>query len=233
LVLCCHESNDLLFFAKTDFDLRKHDEFRPDTGKVCLANPKIFVLVNTKDTTRKIGLKKKYFLNYSDSWSDSLIIRKEVNLEGKISHVDHDRLIFATDNENIELTNKDKSMSFITNTYCSGKNWCNVNQKPIEIAKTNYLRYSTPVRKVLNGVGGTLLSMGLLSALVVAPIASINYKTATIDKSKYTTIALIGLSAVVVSVPLFITGRPKNYKLVKKNQTRDKDYWYIDEQKNQ
>lgn len=73
----------------------------------------------------------------------------------------------------------------------------------------------------------TMFASGL-TALVVAPLVSINYSTGEFDTGRYYKVAGAGLAGFAITLPLVIKFQGKKYSITNKD-TPKKGYWYFSE----
>ena len=67
-------------------------------------------------------------------------------------------------------------------------------------------------RKVRN-VGIGIIVTGVFSALVVSPLASINYKTGGFNEKRYYKMAGFSLASLGVSIPIMVATRQKSFSI--------------------
>ena len=75
------------------------------------------------------------------------------------------------------------------------------------------LRCDSPVRQALRNSGWTIMTTGLLVALVAAPLAGIGYGGGSFRVPRYEATAGAGLAAVAVGLPFVIAAQPRSFVL--------------------
>ncbi|MEI7981574.1 MAG: hypothetical protein WCI71_07955 [Bacteroidota bacterium] len=75
--------------------------------------------------------------------------------------------------------------------------------------------------------GKILMTIGIITTFIVAPLASINYNTGSINSQRYYTLAATGLGLYVVSIPLFILSKEKKFYLKLPKNSKEK-VWRLD-----
>jgi hypothetical protein len=196
-------------------------------------NDSIFILVNTMDSLKTVRLKGSYYLQFNDTGKDTLIKDYHLNLNGNFNKINKTQIGFVLKEETIETSFKNGLSIYSSKDYDNYDGSGSEDQRMIDKKVLEQLRYTSPGRTAMSKIGGATLTASLLTALLIAPLASVNYKDGVVNKDKYTRIALSGLTGVAVSVPFLIFGRSKAYKLTEKGSRQDKDYWYIAEEKKQ
>lgn len=75
------------------------------------------------------------------------------------------------------------------------------------------IAYQSPNARFSQGLGGTLTFLGAVTALIAAPLVSINYENGTFNSDRYYRVAAVGLGGVGVGIPLLWLGRTRHYAL--------------------
>ena len=212
------------------------DSYTPPDKKCAMADSGdkyLFSLVNSHDTLKKIVLSTKriYYLNYNDSLSDTAIQEKEITLSGKIKDLDQKFITCDYTRESTVLTNKKGNSINTTIDYNYSGDFNNSVQRKVDINKMVYIEYQRPYKVGISTSGGIILAASVITSLIIAPLASIDHKNTSFNMNRYGTMLLCGLSGIVVSIPLLITGSSKLYSITRKNKVNDKDFWYIEKTK--
>lgn len=78
--------------------------------------------------------------------------------------------------------------------------------------------------EVLKGVGTGLISAGLLTSLIVAPLVAIDYSNGQIRENRYYPVAASGLITMGIGIPLTLSKSSKTYLL---NNCHQKNNWIL------
>jgi hypothetical protein len=185
--------------------------------------------VNSCDSTRKIRLpdNNDYQLNFEIAHQDSLTINRNVILDGSIALLYHKSLDFNYTMETINIEFINGSHSTIDNDYSTFEYDGNINQKNIDLSKITAISFSNPGKRFCSVFGQATLTASLLTALIVAPLSSINYQTGAFNKDRYYILAASGLIGVAVSIPLIIGGASRHFNITTKDGPPSKYSWYL------
>ncbi len=186
-------------------------------------------IVNSLDTTKRIQLKNYIAINYSEKSINDSNSTISTYLRGTIfEKISEDESKIRIDYyfEEIEIENEDGSKSY-KETNFSGDEWssniCEVNTNTI-----NFINYIDKKRNVSNSVGGIITFASALSALIIAPLISSNFKNGSFDKDKYYKIVEYSLAGLTVGIPLIIIGQEKKYFITTKEGKAGADLWYLE-----
>jgi len=189
-----------------------------------------YILTNSLDTLKQVRLPLYgyYDLHYFDSIPDTTIEQKEITLSGNIIGFDQSNITFNISRESIDLTNRNGSSMQTNIDYNFLDDIDDKNQRKLDISKLNYIDYTKPSRVIMATSGSVILSASIITTLVIAPLVSVDFKNSTFNKNRYGIMVLSGLAGIVISIPLFVSGQSRAYKLTERNNKIDKDYWYIE-----
>lgn len=96
----------------------------------------------------------------------------------------------------------------------------------LNLADAGKLAVNRKTSSNIAGIGRLLVTLGSLTALVTAPLVSIQYAEGGFNSQRYFNVAGVGLGAVVVGIPVILLSRPKTY-VMKDFQGNEKELWSI------
>ncbi|MBK7425562.1 MAG: hypothetical protein IPI60_00235 [Saprospiraceae bacterium] len=96
----------------------------------------------------------------------------------------------------------------------------------LNLMDARQITLNSKTSKNITGVGRLLITFGSLTALVVAPLVSINYAEGGFNSERYFKVAGVGLAGVAVGIPLILLAKPKTYVL-KEFSGNEKEIWSI------
>jgi hypothetical protein len=193
-----------------------------------------FVLVNSLDTLKKVKLVPYYDLSYCDTITDTTISQKEITLSGRIINLDQKQITYSFSGESVDITRKHVDGRFLPHyiNYYSFDNTGNENQIKLDLSKTDYyLNYSKPSWRKLYTFGWTTFDLSILTAAVIAPLISTNFKKEIFNSHRYYTTLISCGAGILISAPILLSERTRYYKLTERNKKTGKDYWYIEKNK--
>jgi|GEM_PF-6343754 len=142
---------------------------------------------------------------------------------GKFRMASPDHMVLCIEEEEMELLRNG------TNVESIHRFWC-VEDAPCRTFSTNELELhvSTPGARSLNRVGTNLIAFGALTALVIAPLASINFRNGLFNEDRYFNLAAAGLAGVAVGISLVVFSGGKIYLLQSPDGAPDRDRWIVE-----
>lgn len=117
---------------------------------------------------------------------------------------------FRVRSETLTLGYGEKSMLTVDREYLEGQD---------TVVNLSYgypafaIRYQSPTRRVFSTIGTTFMVAGALTALIAAPLSAIDYGGGSFRGERYRNVALGGLAAVAVGIPVSLFSRPKQYPI--------------------
>ena len=104
-----------------------------------------------------------------------------------------------------------------------------IGRKPLRLAleDVNHVRYQSRTGKRVNAIGKVLLSAGLASALLVAPLASIDYGTGTFNGDRYFQIAGYSFAASGAGMAIMLGTRKRDFAIAQTGDLPDKKRWTL------
>jgi hypothetical protein len=195
-------------------------------------------LVNSCDTTRRIRLRdwQNCEINLGadmrtyESWYD--------NLQGSIDSLSNKNLYFTVVAENIEATlkngyrykNEFDYMAYYDSTKPKDSLMYKNMHRAINLDAINYFSYQSKTRETVNLAGGALLYLSAATAILAAPLLSIDYKNGGFNSNRYFTLAGAGLGGICLSIPIMLFGQGKYYYLTTRNNLSAGNLWYLSKQ---
>lgn len=197
-------------------------------GKKDKISSKVY-LVNSLDSSKKVQLYDHYRLNYFEQITDTLLEEKSISLYGSIDKTKskvNSSIVFNFNSEDIDIIAKNGAKSYSQIDFYDVE-W-GTNNRLIQIEDIQSIYYSNSKRNFFNSVGAVLTSCSMATALLIAPLISINFKNGDFDKEKYYKTAISGLIGFGVGIPLLAIGQEKEYFITTKNGETGKNFWYIE-----
>lgn len=96
----------------------------------------------------------------------------------------------------------------------------------VNLMEARQVTLNSKTSKNITGVGRLLITFGSLTALVVAPLVSINYAEGGFNSERYFKVASVGFAGSALGIPLIYLAIPKTYVL-KDFSGNDKEIWSI------
>lgn len=194
---------------------------------------KVLYLVNSFDTTRKIRVSNNNLydeIGYDTLSNNSSIIKGQMQLTGFVTDISDSTLSFQTSSEYLYIARKSGVVTKNNNCYtCGGileiKDSIKITTLPLQ--KINYLSTSSPTRNTLKGLGQFISGASAITTLLIAPLASINYRNGNFNQKRYYRIAGGGLAGFTIGVPLSLFNTEKKYHLSYKNGQKSKKHWLL------
>jgi hypothetical protein len=142
---------------------------------------------------------------------------------GSLRMASSGQMVMCIEEENMEIVRNESNVETINRFWC-------IDDAPCRTFSTTELELhvTTPASNTLRIVGANLISFGALTALLVAPLASINYGNGSFNKDRYFSIAGAGLASVAVGIPLVSFTGGKFYLLQPPDAVPDRDHWIVD-----
>lgn len=102
-------------------------------------------------------------------------------------------------------------------------------KKPIRLAleDVNHIRYRTPSAEKLNAVGKLLLTAGMTSALIAAPLASIDYGSGTFNGDRYFRIAGYSMAVSGIGLVAALGTRKRGFAILQPGESPTKKRWAL------
>ncbi|MCB0579739.1 MAG: hypothetical protein KDD10_10580 [Phaeodactylibacter sp.] len=97
------------------------------------------------------------------------------------------------------------------------------------IADIDHITYRNKGAKGWNNLGGILATLGALSALVAAPLASINYGKGEFNSDRYFRVAGYSLGAAGAGVALLIGSKKRHFDIQRPGQAASRKLWVIEQ----
>lgn len=97
----------------------------------------------------------------------------------------------------------------------------------LPLEEVNSIHYRTPALERLNKAGKILLAAGGAGALLVAPLASIDYGEGSFNGDRYFRVAGYSLLTAGVGVGIKLGTRKREYAILQPGETPDKTRWAL------
>lgn len=180
------------------------------------------------------------FLNVSIYKKDTLFskVSSTHRLGGKLFKIDSSDITFKIDNEYLDSTFSNGRSMKIYNNYLindSLKKITNYEFRKVKISSITSISFFLEKKNGLNilpELGGGLIFISGITALIIAPLASINYKNGNFNEKKYYSILTFCASGLTIGIPLsviFRKGSQRNYNLKNSSPPLNDmtDYYYL------
>ncbi len=193
----------------------------------------LFIRNWAKPTKMKLYKKNIFFtLRYDELYNDTSNIMQKVSLSGKLKYVTDTSLTIAVTHEEINIDFKNGKSTRIESSYFQDP--CDIMDgihygnelRTINFKKIN-LVYSSEEKKGY-GFGSSLTGISVFSALIVAPLASINFRTGSFNKNRYYTIAGICLAGVTIGIPIILLTRNDKSYIISGKKPNNTEAYYLD-----
>lgn len=210
----------------------KQEQIRIEHSAPTKTNQLSFSLVNSKDSTKVVRIKDGYNIEitYEELVNDSLIQEKRNTARGELLAITDTTISFRIDQEDVYTKFKNGSnIEQQTSYYNDDYSTLNSVKRTINKNQLKYFQYDNKARNAIQVCGSTLTIVSVGTALLVAPLVSINYKNGNFNKEKYYTVAGCGLAGIAVGIPLIIIGQQKYYSITTRSKAKKSDAWYISE----
>ncbi len=89
------------------------------------------------------------------------------------------------------------------------------------------IAFTPPGAQVVNGIGSGIFTTSILTALVIAPLASIQYKQGGFNEKLYLNMAGYSLGTALVMVPVILPTMEKTYAVTTKSGIKSKRHWRV------
>ncbi len=176
--------------------------------------------VSNKKVKIKIGLVPTFFLDIDTA--QYVEVESYHSIQATFFEGNDSVFVLNVSKEEEHYVKKDHSYS--------GKSTSDENEPETRIKPETIigLKYRSPVRGICDGLSFVITPLSIATALIVAPLASINYKTGGFNAQRYYTIAASGLIGLSIGIPLHFIGRVRYYDITTKRGEKAKDLWYFD-----
>ena len=182
--------------------------------------------------TKKTIYKKNSFLwvEYTEFHTDSSKTLKNVSLHGKLRRVTDTSLTIALRTEKIEMDFENGKTTEIENSYSlENRDYRYGYDYEEELRTVNFRKItelSSNTEKRGYGFGSALMGCSFFTALLVAPLTSINYKTGKFNQKQYYRVAGFSLIGVTVAIPIMALTQNSKYFNIKSRKPEDDDNYY-------
>jgi len=145
-------------------------------------------------------------------------------IHGKLDTVEG-RLIKVLPKEEVQTMILDNGLKKVTTT--EYENLKGLKPLSVEVAGLEEVAYRGKNGLKWDGLGGLLTTLGGLSALVAAPLASINYSNGDFNQDLYYQWAGYSLAATGAGVAILLVNKKKKYTIQQNGQKADKKRWKV------
>jgi len=132
------------------------------------------------------------------------------DVEGKLIHETENMLTIIPRQNNYIHTRFPGGEQRIYNFY---KDYDTPEAVKVKKDKIFSISYQTHSAQTFERIGGMGIFFGAFTTLIIAPLASIQYKEGGFNKNRYFAIAGGGLAVTTISIPITILGSQKHYNI--------------------
>lgn len=145
-------------------------------------------------------------------------------IHGKLDTVES-RLIKVLPEEEVQIMVLDNGLKKVTTTEYA--NLKGLKPLSVEISGLDEIAYRGKNGLKWDGIGSLLTTLGGLSALVVAPLASIDYSDGSFNQDLYYQWAGYSLAATGAGVAILLANKKKQYAIQQNNQPASTKSWKV------
>jgi hypothetical protein len=190
-----------------------------------------YFLVNIYDSTRKFRIRnvEAAVFTLQPVMKDPLVTNYGHTVSGWIREMTDSTLEVDADNETEIKTNDQKQRTTITRerSFYDTAGFTQNDRVSIDLRTIKYMQYSGPSRSNWHTAAGLMLTLSSVTALLIAPLVSVNYRNGNFNSQRYYGYTLCGLGGIAVGIPISLSTRPKNYRITGKNNNGNKELWYF------
>lgn len=186
-----------------------------------------FIVNSLKPSKKKITYFDEYYfyIHYSEYNSNAETETVETSYQASIADFTDSTLLLNIESEDIRIMYKNGMESSISNQYDMMS--APKVQKEIKLSNIDYVDYHPGPD--LSALAPVTFSVSAITALLVAPLISINYKTGDFNKNRYYTTAGIGLIGIGASIPLAVLfNREKPSHFIRPGEEPGKRKFYLE-----
>jgi len=158
---------------------------------------------------------------------DSLSYSFESHASGYYTDIRNDSLFLEISYKNSTIERKDGSSIETQVDYWNYKLDSQNRSITVPITDLNSIYYSSNARSTVNNISTSIAGFSTFSALVIAPLISINYRSGDFAGNRYYIAAGSSLGLAVISGTIALLSQNKSYWIITPNETPDKDAWYL------
>jgi hypothetical protein len=205
--------------------------FKPSSNLKCSSTleffaypPPLFYLQSAANSKKTLQLKKAKITLFVDESNPSFPtqISKFNTVECILDSMNGDSVVVTLLSEEIDSDYRNKYTN-ITTTYFGGS--FNKVQKSIALKNIVYLQTRNPLRTSLSKAGTVLMGAAIV-LIVGSPFAGMRQEGDARIAARERVFSA-GLACFATSVPLFIFGKPKKYRISSRYKSRRSAYWNL------
>jgi|GEM_PF-6651351 len=189
-------------------------------------------LVNAANPAKrkKLYIEKDLFdISYNENFAQGDIVSKSTSLNyALINDFTDTSVTFRVGEESIGTRYRDGFFNEVVHRYYEVDKSLAMDRRTLNYNTLKHITHTSDLKQKGLTIGTIGISVSAITALIVAPLVSINYKNGDFNNTRYYTIAGIGLAGIGVSIPVLIICQPKMYLLTQKHQKKDKKHWYLE-----
>ena len=220
------ETNTELNYTRTISYAKMWDRYIPITRNKFKINKDLYLVDNSdKSKSIKLSSKRECVFSITDPFLDTNIYSsKSMTIEGNLVNFFDSIVVVYPSYQNSYILCKDGSQ-ISTDKFFKGDSVENISINSNDLL---CLSYYTKTSDAFDRISASLLISSILTALVVAPLVSIDYKTNEINSTRYLKWAGYGLIGVGVSIPLSALHKRKDYNISNKISVKRNKQWHFE-----
>lgn len=185
-------------------------------------------LISALDSTKHVILREYEYIEFSHDvlQPDSNYARKTIWGTGVIDTLRNDTLVVELDYIRTHSINVCPYEHFITTSEIQSEE-DKYFATSFDLHHETKLEISSPTSETMQGISGFGMFAGGVTAAIIAPLVSINYKSGEFNENKYYRIAGYSLSAAIICIPVYFIFSPKTYSIIPQNTEPAKNKWYL------
>ncbi len=185
-------------------------------------------LINSLDSTQVVRIPENRNLDfyYKEELIDSIYKYKSLNGFGYIDSIYEDSIVVSLYQMDINLSDENDFESLYTTASIYGEETPDF-KATIDLDNMPEIGFSTNTSDALQSISAIGMASGLFTALILAPLLSIDYNSGEFRDQRYYKIAGYSLGVVAISVPLSLFSGSKSYTIIPTGAEPDKNKWYL------
>jgi|GEM_PF-1994135 len=190
--------------------------------------PNYKYLINSLDSTKVVRIPEDRNIDiyYKEELNDSIYKYKSLNGFGYIDSIYEDSIIVSLYEMDINFSDENDFESLYTGTSIYGEATPYI-ITTIDLNNMPEIGFSTNTSDALESISAFGMSFGVFTALIVAPLISINYKSGEFRDQRYYKIAGYSLGVSAISLPLFLFSGSKSYTIIPSGSEPAENKWYL------
>lgn len=190
--------------------------------------PNYKYLINSLDSTKVVRIPEDRNIDiyYKEELTDSIYKYKSLDGFGYIDSIYEDSIVVSLYQMDINLWDDTYYETLYTTASSDGEETPDF-MATIDLNNMPEIGFSTNTSDALESILVLGMSFGVFTALIVAPLISINYKSGEFRDQRYYKIAGYSLGVAAISLPLFLFSESKSYTIIPSGSEPAENKWYL------